>query len=83
MSQILALRRIVEEIKNNNLIAALVFIDFKKAFDTVHRGKMLDILRAYGVPEKIVAVIGHNILTNQVTCYFSLTFSFMSGSNNG
>ena len=42
-SQILALRRIVEEIKNNNLNAALVFIDFKKAFDTVHRGKMLDI----------------------------------------
>ena len=59
VSQILALRRIVEEIKNNNLIAALVFIDFKKAFDTVHRGKMLDILRAYGVPEKIVAAIRH------------------------
>tara|TARA_B110000881_G_C18427913_1_gene439345 strand:- start:378 stop:833 length:456 start_codon:yes stop_codon:yes gene_type:complete len=53
------LRRIVEEIKNNNLNAALVFIDFKKAFDTVHRGKMLDILRAYGVPEKLVAAIGH------------------------
>ena len=59
MSQIIALRRIVEEIKNNNLNAALVFIDFKKAFDTVHRGKMLDILRAYGVPERLVSAIGH------------------------
>ena len=59
VSQILALRRIIEEIKNKNLRAALVFIDFKKAFDTVHRGKMLDILRAYGVPERLVKAIGH------------------------
>ena len=59
VSQIIALRRIVEEINNNNLTAALVFIDFKKAFDTIHRGKMLSILRAYGVPEKLVTAIGH------------------------
>ena len=47
VSQILALRRIIEEIKNKNLKAALVFIDFKKAFDTIHRGKMLDILMEF------------------------------------
>jgi hypothetical protein len=58
ISQILALRRIIEEIKNNNLNAALVFIDFKKAFDTIHREKMLDILKAYGVPERLVMAIG-------------------------
>ncbi|XP_072046990.1 uncharacterized protein [Amphiura filiformis] len=58
VSQILALRRIIEEVKNNNLNAAVIFIDFKKAFDTIHRGKVLDIMRAYGVPERLVAAIG-------------------------
>ncbi len=52
------MRRIVEEIKNHNLQAALVFIDFKKAFDTVHREKMLNTLGAYGVPEKLVTAKG-------------------------
>ena len=33
------------------------FIDFKKAFDTFHRGKMLKILQAYGIPEIIVDAI--------------------------
>ena len=58
MSQILALRRIIEEIENNNLEAALIFIDFKKAFDTIHREKMLNILRAYGIPERLVSAVG-------------------------
>ena len=35
----------------------ITFIDFKKAFDTVHRGKMIKILRAYGVPEKVIQAV--------------------------
>ncbi len=46
-SQILALRRIIEGIKEYNLKAVLTFINFKKAFDMVHRGMMLKILKAY------------------------------------
>ena len=46
-SQILALRRLIEGVKDKNLEAILIFIDFKKAFDTIHRGKMLAILKAY------------------------------------
>ena len=61
MSQILALRSIIEEIKNKNLRAALVLINFKKAFDIIHHEKMLDIQRAYGVPEQLVNAIGHII----------------------
>ena len=37
--------------------AVLTFIDFKKGFDSVHRGKMLKILAAYGIPQRIVSVI--------------------------
>lgn len=57
VSQILALRRLVEEIKRCNLEAVITFIDFSKAFDSLHRGKMMKILRAYGIPDKIVDAI--------------------------
>ena len=50
-AHILALRRLIEGVKERNLKAILVFIDFKKAFDSIHRSKMFKILRAYGLPE--------------------------------
>ena len=56
-SQILALRILIEGVKENNLETILIFIDFKKAFDTVNRGKMLLILKAYGIPEELVTAI--------------------------
>lgn len=55
---ILALRRLIEGVKAKNLPAIITFIDFKKAFDTIHRGKMMKILRAYGIPTQIVKAIG-------------------------
>ena len=57
VGQILALRRIIEGVKAHNLPAILVFIDFKKAFDTIHRGKMMKILKAYGIPPNILRAI--------------------------
>ena len=56
-SHILALRRIIEGAKAKNLKATMVFIDFKKAFDSVHRGLLMKILKAYGIPEVIVQLI--------------------------
>ena len=35
-----------------------MFVDFKKAFDSIHRHKMLEILTKYGVPKKLVDAIG-------------------------
>ena len=35
--------------------ATIVWIKFKKVFDSMHRAKMLKILRACGLPEAIVA----------------------------
>ena len=54
---ILALRRLIEGVKSRKIPAVITFIDFKKAFDSIHRGKMLKILKAYGVPDRIVAII--------------------------
>ena len=56
-SQLLALGRIVEEIKNYKKEAVIIFIDFRKAFDSIDRKKMLEILEAYGIPPEIVKAI--------------------------
>ena len=34
-----------------------IFVDFSKAFDFIHRGKMEQILLAYGLPKETVAAI--------------------------
>ena len=57
VAQILALRRIIEGVQGNNLTAILTFIDFKKAFDSIHRGKMMQILKAYGIPPNLLRAI--------------------------
>ena len=57
-AHILALRRIIEGVRRNNLKATLLFVDFKKAFDSIHRSKMLKILVAYGIPEIVTKLIG-------------------------
>ena len=43
--------------KKNNLIAVLCFIDFKRAFDSIHKGTMMKILRAYDVPPNLLRAI--------------------------
>ena len=57
VAQVLALRRIIEGVKANHLPAVLTFIDFSKAFDSIHRGKMMKILKAYGIPPTLLRAI--------------------------
>ena len=56
-SEILTIRRILEGVRAKNLQATLIFVDFTKAFDSIHRGKREQILLAYGLPKEIVAAI--------------------------
>ena len=56
-SQILTIRRILEGLRAKNLQATLIFVDFTKAFDSIHRGKMEQILLAYGIPKETIAAI--------------------------
>ena len=44
--------------KSHKLQAAIIFVDFKKAFDSIHRHKGLEILRKYRVRRKLVDAIG-------------------------
>ena len=56
-SHILTIRRILEGVQTKNLQVTILFVDFTKAFDSIHRGKMKHILLAYGIPKETVAAI--------------------------
>ena len=64
MAHILALRRLIEGIKSHDLNAVIICIDFKKAFDSIDRGKMLEMLAAYGIP---------SIITNAIALFYGNT----------
>ena len=49
--------RILEGVGAKILQATLLFADFTKAFDSIHREKMEQILLAYGLPKETVAAI--------------------------
>ena len=57
MSQILTIRRILEVVRAKNLEATILFVDFTKAFDSIHRGKMEQILHVDSLPKKAGAAI--------------------------
>ena len=57
LSQILTTRRILEGVRPKNLQATLLFVDFTKAFDSIHRGNMEQILLTYGLPKETVTAI--------------------------
>ena len=45
-SQILTIHRILKGVREKNLQATLLFVDFTRALDSIHRGKMEKILLA-------------------------------------
>ena len=55
--QIFALRNIIAQTLEWNCPLYINFIDFKKAFDSIHHDTLWKILRSYGVPLKIVSLI--------------------------
>ena len=52
MLQILSIRQNLEGVCAKNLEATILFVNFTKAFDSIHRGKMEQILLAYSLPKK-------------------------------
>ena len=51
-SHILTLPRVIEGFRAKNLEATVLFIDFSEAFDSIHRGKMEQILLAHVLPKE-------------------------------
>ena len=56
-THILTLRRLIEEVKSKNMNSIITYIDFRKAFDSIDRGRMFKIIIAYGIPKPLVNMI--------------------------
>ena len=54
---IFVLRHIVEQCEEWRKSLVLNFVDFSKAFDSIHRPSLWKLLKLYGLPNKIVALI--------------------------
>ena len=57
MEQIVVLRNIVEQVVEWNSSLYLCFVDYEKAFDSIHRSTLWKIMRCYGIPPKIVRMV--------------------------
>lgn len=55
--QIFVLRNIIEQCTEWQRQLIINFIDFEKAFDSIHRESLWKILRHYGIPAKIVQLV--------------------------
>ena len=55
--QIFILRNIIEQSLEWNAALYLVFVDYEKAFDSIHRETLWKIMRHYGIPEKYVRLV--------------------------
>ena len=57
VDQIFTLRNIIETCAEWNTPVHINFVDFQKAFDSIHRNTLWKILRSYGIPIKLVTII--------------------------
>ena len=55
--QILTILQILKGVHAKNVEATILFVEFSKAFDTIYRRKMDQILLAYSLPKESVAAI--------------------------
>ena len=55
--QVIALRCVIDTCRITNMTASLVFVDFRKAFDTLHRSSIPVILSQCNVPNYLISDI--------------------------
>ena len=82
--QIFALRNIIEQCTEWQRQLYINFIDFEKAFDSLHRDSLWKILRAYGIPQDITLTI--KSFYNNFTCKVGnsdLSFHVKTGVRQG
>ena len=85
--QILTLRNIIEQSFEFSLKVFITFVDFKKAFDNIHRESVCKIAKIYGIPEKYINIF-ENLYLNSSCCIRTNSghtdyFNIMTGVQQG
>ena len=57
IDQIFILRNILEQVNEWNATVYIHFVDFEKAFDSIHRDSLWIIMRQYGIPGKLIRMV--------------------------
>ena len=57
IDQVFTLRNILEQANGWNAIMYTHFVDFEKAFDSVHREVLWNIMSMYGIPEELIILV--------------------------
>ena len=57
IDQIFTLRNIIEQCTEWQRQLYINFVDFEKAFDSIHRESLWKILRSYGIPQHLINLI--------------------------
>ena len=64
-THILALCRLMEGVKSKNMNATITNVDFRKAFDSIDKGRMFKIIIAYCIPKPLVNMISKTYETTE------------------
>ena len=51
------MRNIIEQVMEWQATLYITFVDFEKAFDSVHRDNLWKIMESYGIPRKIIHMV--------------------------
>ena len=78
--QIFILCNVIEQSYEWQTSLVINFIDFEKAFDSLHRPSLWDIMKAYGIPAKIIRIIQLPYQESEVQ--FSMAAKHLSGSKS-
>lgn len=57
VDQIFILRNILEQVNEWNATLYIHFVDFEKAFDSIHRDSQWIIMQQYGIPHKLIRMV--------------------------
>ena len=83
IDQIFTLRNIIEQCTEWQRQLYINFVDFEKAFDSIHRDSLWRILRHYGIPLKLVQLIKSFYINFRCSVGHSDTFEVKSGVRQG
>lgn len=75
IDQIFTIRRMMEGHWEFNKSMTSIFIDFKQAYDSIHRPSMWHVMKEFGIPQKIIHLVK--------ACYSDITSSVRCGGRSG